>query len=329
MRRISRRLLPAVMGLSAAIGLAGSALAQAYPTKPVTFVIGFAPGGPSDVLSRILCKKFEELLGQAFVIENKAGAGGGIAAAHVARQSNDGYTLMLGARSVLAGNQFVYKQINYDPEKDFDLVTIVGAQPNILYVHPSLPVNNLKEFIAYAKDNPGKLSFGSGGVGTASHFAGEQLNRDAGIQIKHVPHRGTGQVIQAVLGNHIAVGLNPPTPLVPLIQGNQIRAIASTALKRSAALPDVPTFHESGFPNFEHIDWHSVAGPRGLPKHVVDVMLKATLDALKDENVRKQLTGLGVDVWGTTPEEARKILLAEIPKQENAARLAGVKREQE
>ena len=314
--------------LASVIASGTTALAQAYPTKAVTFIIGFAPGGPSDVLSRIMCKKYEELLGQPFVIENKAGAGGGIAAAHVARQPNDGYTLMLGARSVLAGNQFVYKQINYVPEKDFDLVSIVGAQPNILYVHPSLPVNNLKEFIAYAKDNPGKLSYGSGGVGTASHFGGEQLNRDAGIKVLHVPHRGTGQVIQAVLGNHIPVGINPPAPLVPLIQGGQIRALASAGLKRSAALPDLPTFHESGFPNFEAIDWHSIAGPTGLPKAVVDTLYKATIDALKDEKVKKQLTELGVDVWGTTPDESRKILLAEIPKQEALAKLAGVNRDQ-
>ncbi len=326
--RFTTRALALAIAAAALCGTPITAQAQTYPNKAVTFIIGFAPGGPSDVLSRILCKKFEELLGQPFVIENKAGAGGGIAAAHVARQPNDGYTLMLGARSVLAGNQFVYKQINYDPEKDFDIVSIVGAQPNILYVHPSLPATNLKEFIAYAKANPNKLSFGSGGVGTASHFAGEQLNRDAGIQVVHIPHRGTGQVIQAVLGNHIGVGLNPPTPLVPLIQGGQIRAIASTALKRSAALPDVPTFHESGFKDFEHIDWHSVAGPAGLPKTVVDVLYKATIDAIRDEKVKKQLTDLGVDLWGTTPEESKKILAAEIPKQEALARLAGVIREQ-
>jgi tripartite-type tricarboxylate transporter receptor subunit TctC len=327
--RLLSRTAAALAAATVALAAATSAIAQSYPSKPVTFVIGFAPGGPSDVLSRIMCKKFEELLGQPFVIENKAGAGGGIAAAHVARQPNDGYTLMLGARSVLAGNQFVYKQINYNPEKDFDLVTIIGAQPNILYVHPSLPVNNLQEFIAHAKANPGALSFGSGGVGTASHFAGEQLNRDAGIQVKHVPHRGTGQVIQAVLGNHIAVGLNPPSPLIPLIEGKQIRAIASSGLKRAAALPDLPTFHESGFPNFEHVDWHSVAGPRGLPKNVVDVLYKATQDALKDPNVKQQLIKLGIDIMGTTMEESHKILAAEIPKQENAAKLAGVKREQE
>lgn len=323
------RATAALVGAATLMAAGTAALAQAYPTKPVTFVIGFAPGGPSDVLSRIMCKKFEELLGQPFVIENKAGAGGGIAAAHVARQPNDGYTLMLGARSVLAGNQFVYKQINYDPEKDFDLVSIVGAQPNILYVHPSVPAKDLKEFIAYAKANPGLMSYGSGGVGTASHFAGAQLAKETGIELKHVPHRGTGQVIQAVLGNHIPAGINPPAPLVPLIQAGQIRPLASAGLKRSAALPDIPTFDELGFKGFEHIDWHSIAGPRGLPKNVVDTLYKATQDALKDEKVRKQLTELGVDLWGTTPEESRKILMAEIPKQEGLAKLAGVNRDQQ
>ncbi len=315
-----------IIGIGALCSSGAAALAQTYPTKPITFVIGFAPGGPSDVLSRILCRKLEEALKQPFVIENKAGAGGGIAAAHVSRQPADGYTLILGTTNMLAGNQFIYDNIGYNPEKDFEPISIVGQQPNVLFVHPSVPVQNLAEFVAYAKANPGKLSYGTGGVGTSSHFGGEQLKRDAKFEMIHVPHRGTGQVIQAVVGNHIQVGLNPPSPLIPLIQGGQIRPLAVTSLKRSGALPDVPTVAESGFPGFEAIVWHGIMGPAGLPREVIAILHKAIVDALKDEKIRKQLTELGVEVWGTTPEEFRKEIAIQIPHQGEMARLAGIKK---
>jgi tripartite-type tricarboxylate transporter receptor subunit TctC len=315
--------------LSALVALAitaPSAQAQGYPSKPVTFVIGFAPGGPSDVLSRILCKKLEEILKQAFVIENKAGAGGGIAAAHVARQAPDGYTLILASTNMLAGNQYIYENISYDPQKDFEPISIVGQQPNVLFVHPSVPAQNFKEFVAYAQANPGKLSYGTGGVGTSSHFGGEQLKREAKFNMVHVAHRGTGQVIQAVIGGHIQVGMNPPAPLIPLIQAGQIRPLAVSSLKRTGALPDVPTVAEQGFPGFEAIVWHGVMGPAGLPKEVVDTLHKALLQTLKDERINKQLTELGVDVWGTTPDEFRKEIARQIPHQGEMARLAGVKK---
>ena len=330
MGRLNRR---ATLVLGSAAILAASLhgarrMAQAYPTKPVTFVIGFAPGGPSDVLSRILCRKLEEILKQPFVIENKAGAGGGIAAAHVARQPADGYTLILGTTNMLAGNQYIYDNIGYDPVKDFEPISIVGQQPNVLFVHPSVPVNNFAEFVAYAKANPDKLSYGTGGVGTSSHFGGEQLKRDAKFQMIHVPHRGTGQVIQAVVGNHIQVGMNPPAPLIPLIAGGQIRPLAVTSLKRSGALPDVPTVAEAGFPGFEAIVWHGVMGPAGLPKNVIDTLHKAIVEAVKDDKIKKQLTELGVDVWGTTPDEFRKEIAIQIPHQGEMARLAGVKKQE-
>ena len=251
--RLLQRLSIAASALFTLAVASPAAFAQAYPNKPITFVIGFAPGGPSDVLSRILTKKLEEILKQAFVVENKAGAGGGIAAAHVARQKPDGYTLILASTNMLAGNQYIYDNIGYDPEKDFEPISIVGQQPNVLFVHPSVPVKTFKEFVDYARANPGKLSYGTGGVGTSSHFGGEQLKRDAKFEMVHVAHRGTGQVIQAVVGNHIQVGMNPPAPLIPLIQADQIRPLAVTSLKRTGALPDVPTVAESGYPGFEAI----------------------------------------------------------------------------
>jgi len=276
----------------------------------------------------MLTSRLEATLKQPFVVENKAGAAGSIAASHVSRQPADGYTLMLATTNMLAGNQYVLKNIGYDPEKDFEPITIVGEQPNVIFVHPSIPVKTVAEFIAYAKANPGKLNYGTGGVGSSSHFGGEQFKRDAGIEMSHVPHRGTGQVIQAVVGGHVQVGVNPPAPLIPLIQGGQIRPIAVTSLKRTGALPDVPTLAESGFPGFEAIVWHGVMGPAGLPKEVVTTLHKAVTDMLKDEQVRKQLTDLGVEVWGTTPEKFRELIKLEIPKQGEMAKLAGIKKEE-
>ena len=326
--RLMARTAAALAGFAALCTAGTAAIAQSYPAKPVMFVIGFAPGGPSDVLSRILTKRLEIALKQPFVVENRAGAGGGIAAAYVSRQPADGYTLLLASTNMLAGNQYIYKNIGYDPEKDFEPVSIIGEQPNVLFVHPSIPVSTVPEFIAYAKANPSKLNYGTGGVGTSSHFGGEQFKRDAKIEMTHVPHRGTGQVIQAVVGGHIQVGLNPPAPLIPLIQGGQIRPIAVSSLKRTAALPNVPTLAESGFPGFEAIVWHGVVGPAGLPKEVVMTLHRTIIDALKDPQIRKQLTELGVDVIGSTPEEFRKQILIEIPKQGEMAKLAGVKKEQ-
>src|SRR3989449_4592099 len=184
---------------AALIASAPAAGAADYPAKPITLMIGFAPGGPSDVMARILTRKMEELLKQPFVIENRAGAGGGIAGAAVARAAPDGYTLLLGTGSLLAINVSLYKNLGYDPEKDFEPISVIGTQTNLLYVHPSLPATSLGEFIAHAKANPGKLSFGSGGHGTPAHLAGEMLKIEAKIDMTHVPVRGTRPALQSAI----------------------------------------------------------------------------------------------------------------------------------
>jgi tripartite-type tricarboxylate transporter receptor subunit TctC len=213
------------------------ARAADYPTKPITLMIGFAPGGPSDVMARIITRKMEEVLKQPFVVENRAGAGGSIAGAAVARAAPDGYTVLLATGSLLAINVSLYKNIGYDPEKDFDPITLVGTQTNVLYTHPSLPATTLGELIAYARANPGKLTFGSGGIGTPAHLAGELLKIEAKLDMTHVPFRGTGPALQAVIGGHVPMAYNPPPPLLPHIQSGAIRALAITTLTRTAACP--------------------------------------------------------------------------------------------
>jgi tripartite-type tricarboxylate transporter receptor subunit TctC len=299
--------------------------AAEYPTKPITLMIGFAPGGPSDVMARILTRKMEELLKQPLVIENRAGAGGSIAGAAVARAASDGYTVLLATGSLLAINVSLYKNLGYDPEKDFEPITVIGTQTNVLYTHPSLPATSLAELIAYAKANPGKLSFGSGGNGTPAHLAGELLKIEAKIEMTHVPFRGTGPALQAVIGGHVPMAYNPPPPLLPHIQSGAIRAIAITTLKRTAALPEVPTIAELGFPGFEATTWHALVAPAGTPPDVIATLHGAAVAALNDPDVRKALTDLGVDVVANTPAEFRAYLKAEIPKWAAIVKASGAK----
>jgi tripartite-type tricarboxylate transporter receptor subunit TctC len=288
-------------------------------------MIGFAPGGPSDVMARILTRKMEEILKQPFVIENRAGAGGSIAGTAVARAAPDGYTVLLATGSLLAINVSLYKNLGYDPEKDFEPISLVGTQTNVLYLHPSVPAKSFGELIAHAKANPGKLSFGSGGNGTPAHLAGELLKIEAKIDITHVPFRGTGPALQSVIGGHVPMAFNPPSPLLPHIQSGAIRPVAITTLKRTAVLPEIPTIAESGFPGFEATTWHAVVAPAGTPKEVIAALHGAIAATVNDPAVRKALTDLGVDVVGGTPEELRAYLKSEIPKWAEVVKASGAK----
>jgi tripartite-type tricarboxylate transporter receptor subunit TctC len=296
-----------------------------YPTRPITLMIGFAPGGPSDVMARIITRKMEEILKQPLVIENRAGAGGSVAGTAVARAAPDGYTVLLATGSLLAINVSLYKNLGYDPEKDFEPITEVGTQTNVLYCHPTLPAQTLGELITYAKANPGKLSFGSGGNGTPAHLAGEMLKIEAKIDMTHVPFRGTGPALQAVIGGHVPMAFNPPPPLIPHLQSGAIRAIAVTTLKRTAVLPDVPTIAERGFPGFDATTWHGLVAPAGTPKEVVATLHRAAVGALNDAEVRKALTDLGIDVVANSPEEFRAYIKSEIPKWAAIVKASGAK----
>jgi tripartite-type tricarboxylate transporter receptor subunit TctC len=300
------------------------AMAADYPSKPITLMIGFAPGGPSDVMARVLTKKMEAILKQPFVIENRTGAAGSLAGAAVARATPDGHTILLATGTILAINAHLYKKIGYDPEKDFEPISVIGRQTNVLYVHPSVPAKTLPEFIAYAKANPGKLSFASGGIGTPAHLAGELLKTEAKIEMTHIPFRGTGPAVQNVIGGHVPAAFNPPSPLIPHIQAGTIRAIAISSLTRTPALPDVPTIAELGFPGFEADTWHALVAPAGTPKEVIATLHRAVVATLQDADVRKIFADQGVEILGNTPEEFRTYLKAEIPKWARVVKAAGV-----
>jgi tripartite-type tricarboxylate transporter receptor subunit TctC len=314
--------------LAAAFGvlltLQPAAHAQNYPTRPITFIIGFAPGGPSDVMSRIIGKRMEQELKQPMIIENRTGAGGSYAAQVVARERPDGYTVMLGTNAALTINPNVQKNIAFNSEKDFDYVSMIGTQPDVLYVTPSLPVKTFAELIALAKAQPGKLNFGSGGLGTPGHLSGELVNIKAGVKMTHVPFRGTGQSVQAVIAGHIQMAFNPPAPLVPFIQAGTIRPLAVSSPKRSGALPNVPTIDESGLKGFDTKNWHGLVLPAGAPKEVVATLHRALHATLNDPAVKKQLNDLGVDLTPGSPEEFRAIVRAEIPMYAQIVKTAGI-----
>jgi tripartite-type tricarboxylate transporter receptor subunit TctC len=314
----------AVVTLLSALVLAQPGHAADYPTRPVVLVLGFAPGGPSDVMARIFGKRLEQALGQPIVIENRTGAGGNVAAEQVARAAPDGYTLLLANSGILAANAALYKRIGFDPEKDFTPITFVGAQANVLVVHPAVPARTLAELIAFAKANPGKVSFASGGHGTSPHLAAELLKAEAKINIVHVPYRGTGPALQDVVAGHIQMCFSSVSPVVPHIQSGTLRALGVSTPKRTALLPDVPTIHELAFPGFDAAAWHGLVAPAGTPKDVVATIHRAMMTTLNDPDVRKTFTDLGVDIGGGSPEEFAAYIKSEIPKWTAIIRSAGI-----
>jgi tripartite-type tricarboxylate transporter receptor subunit TctC len=313
MRRMTRRHF---IGAAAAFSVAFSLSAQAagYPERPITLVVAFTPGGPSDVLARVVGKKMGEILGNTFVIENKPGAGGNIAAEFVARAKPDGYTLLMGNNSIIATNESLYKHLSYSPEKDFLPLTLIGTQANILVVNPSMPARSLKELIELCKRVPGKINFASSGYGATAHLAGELFKAQAGVDIVHVAYKGAAPALQDVIAGNEQMMFATAASVVGHIQSGQLRALAVTTLKRTAILPEVPTMDEAGLPGFEASTWHGLVAPTGTPPGIVDTLHDAAVKALDDTQVQASLQKLGVDIVADTPQEFASYIKSEIPK---------------
>jgi len=308
-----RRLFIALLAAAASLFACG-AIAADYPTRPVTIVVAFPPGGPSDVLARIVGRKMEQLLGQPFVIENRPGAGGNIAAEQVAHAAPDGYTLLNGNNSILATNAALYKKINFDPEKDFVPLSLIGTQGSILVVNPNVPAKSLGELIALAKANPGKLNFASSGYGAAAHLAGELFKTQAKIDIVHVAYKGAAPALQELIGGHTQMMFATAASVVGHIKSGTVRPLAVTTLTRMSAMPDIPTMDELGLKGFDANTWHGLVAPAGTPKDIVDKLSGAIMAALKDPVVRKSLEDLGVEIVGNSPAEFAVYIKTEIPK---------------
>lgn len=310
LKKISLALV-ALFALTLSLNGAG---AQNYPNKPVTLVVAFTPGGPSDVLARIVGKKMQEILGQPFIIENRPGAGGNIAAEQVARSAPDGLTLLMGNNSILATNAALYKKINFDPEKDFIPISLIGTQANILVVNPKVPANTMAELIALAKKEPGKMNFASSGHGAAAHLSGELFKSEAKVDIVHVAYKGAAPALQDVIAGHVDMMFATAASVVGHIKSGQVRALAVTTPKRTAVLPEIATVDELGLKGFDATTWHGLVAPANTPKEIIATLYDATKKTLADPGVQKQLADLGVDIVGNSPQEFSAYIKAEIPK---------------
>ena len=306
------RILAFVAAIAVSFAFVLGAVAADYPTRPVTIVVAFPPGGPSDVLARIVGRKLEQILGQPFIVENRPGAGGNIAAEQVARAAPDGYTLLNGNNSILATNAALYKKTNFDPEKDFIPLSMIGTQGSILVVNPKVPVNSLAELITLAKANPGKLNFASSGYGAAAHLAGELFKTEAKIDIVHVAYKGAAPALQELFGGQTQMMFATAASVVGHIKGGLVRPLAVTTLTRIAAFPDIPTMDELGLKGFDATTWHGFVVPAGTPKEIVD-KLSAELRKLVDsDDVKQRIHFEGGDPLTSTPAE----YAADIDKEE-------------
>ncbi len=284
--------------------------AQPYPDKPIKLVIPFAPGGSVDIVGRILAQSLGEELKQTIVVENRAGAGGNIGFEAVAHAKPDGYTLLM-ASSNLAVNVSLYRTIGYDPLKDFAPISLVAIQPNVLMVHPSLPVKTVPELIAYAKANPGKLNFGSSGIGASQHLSGELFKSRTGVDMVHVPYKGGGPAMADLVGGRIQLMFETIPSSMSYIRSGQLRAIAVTTEQRSAQLPDVPSMQET-VKGFISRGWLGVAAPAGTPQPIVDRLNDAIHKAIADPAATKRLTDLGLEVKVSTAAEFSNFIASEV-----------------
>jgi len=282
--------------------MAAAAMAQDYPSRPVTIVVGYTPGATSDLLARTVGERLNASWSQPVIVDNRSGVAGNIAAAYVARAAGDGYTLMVGTDAMMTSNVFLYKNTPFDPVKDFAPITNAGANIICLAVHVDLPVNSVAELIAYAKANPGKLQYGSSGIGSPHHLAGELLRQKTGIDIVHVPYRGGGATINDLLGGHIKVAFLSLSSAVPHLNSGKIRIVAVVEKGRYAAMPDIPTIGET-VPGFEMSSWVGFFAPAPTPPPLLARLNDAMVNVLKIDAVKEKLAALGLAVAPSTPAE--------------------------
>ena len=307
------------------LGAAVQAFGQAYPARPIRLVVPFPPGGAVDFYARVVQQPLSEALGQQLVIDNKAGASGMVGAESVAKSPPDGYTLLLGNIASLAINVGLYAKMPYDPLKDLTPIVRTVDVNYVLVVHPSVPANTVPELVAYAKANPGKLSYGSAGSGSLPHLGTELFKAQTGIDMLHVPYKGGGPMVTDLLGGTVQVVIGDQANLMPHVQSGKLRALAVATPKRSPNSPHLPTIAESGLPGYDSTAWQGLAGPAGLPPDVVKRLNEAFNMVMAMPAVRDKLTGGGLEVVGGTPEQFARFIAAEITKWTKIAKDVGAK----
>ncbi|MFN7087736.1 MAG: Bug family tripartite tricarboxylate transporter substrate binding protein [Burkholderiales bacterium] len=317
-----RKLMSGALG--AVLACCGFAYAQEpkYPVKPIRMVVGYAPGGGSDIMGRLIAPQIAEAMGQQVIVENRPGMAQNIAAEYLVKQPADGYTLFLSS-AALGVNVSLYPKLNYDPVKDFVPVAVFATSANLLLVHPSLPAKNVKEFIAVVKKNPGKMNFSSSGSGSTQHLSGELLKLMIKGDFTHIPYKGTGPSLIALVSGEVDFSFSNIPAAQPLM--HKLRALAITSEKRSALLPELPTMVEAGLPGFVTQTWYGVLAPRGTPASVVGALNAVIVKAVQREDFRGRLAQMGADPIAETPEYFRKMLLEEIERWGKVVKASGIK----
>ncbi|HEY5291388.1 MAG TPA: tripartite tricarboxylate transporter substrate binding protein [Burkholderiales bacterium] len=300
-----------LIALSLALASSLAVAAETWPAKAVHIIVPFPPGSSPDLIARMLTDKLAQALGQPVIVENKPGAGGNLGTGLVAKAEPDGYTLGLSIPGPLAVNTVLYKKMEYDPFTELAPITLVALSPNVLIVNPSLGVNSVKEFIAYAKARPGKLNYGSVGNGSASHLTMELLKMQAGIDVVHVPYPGSPQVNTAILANQIQAGFVVPGTAMPLVQSGRVKALAVTSSAKSPVLPDLPTVAEAGFPGFESSAWIGMVAPEKTPKPIIDRLSQELVAIIHSAEVREKMLRIYFQAVGTTPEGLSSLMRSE------------------
>jgi tripartite-type tricarboxylate transporter receptor subunit TctC len=301
--------------------------AQAYPSKPIRLIVPLQPGGLADGFARLMGQHLTERMGQPVVVENRPGGSQVIAAEATARAAPDGYTLMLATETGLVLAALAQKQLPYDPVRDFSPITLVFVVPYYLVVHPSLPVKSFQELVAYAKTQPGKLSYASFGPGSSNHIAGEVIKARFKIDMVHVPYKGTAQAMNDLLAGQVLIMFSGGQTSFPHIKSGKLRALAMTSLKRSESAPDIPTMDESGARGFDIISWFGLLGPAGLPRPIVERLNREAVALLRAPATREKYAAFGIDMTPSTPEELRERIRTEGPYWAKLMREAGVKPE--
>ena len=305
--------------------IATPAAAQQYPTKAVRMIVGFPAGGTSDIMARLTGQKLSEAWSQTFIIDNRPGAGGNIGTELVAKAPPDGYTLLVSPGSTLTSNPAVYSKVPFDTMRDFAPVTIIAGVPNALVVHPSLPANNVKALIALAKSRPGQLAYASTGAGQSTHLSAELLKTSAGINLIHVPYKGSAPALTDIVAGQVSVMFDNLPSVLPFIKSARLKALAVTSATRSRALPDVPTVAESALPGFDVTVWFAVLAPAATPRDIVTRLNSEIVKAIKSPDMRERLAQQGADPVGNTPEDFAAVIKRDLAKWAKVVKDANIK----